>query len=592
MTDARATYRKASILEDIGMSRSVFEGRVSFARLPYYVGITALFWFLATFMIVPMANTLHAAFFSSGAFEFTGISSTLFQSGRVRTALLNTVWVTVASTFTVGLVGIFQVLVLEYFEVKGRTLLKVGFAIPLVFGSVVAATGYKFTYGPNGVVTHLLQAIYPALPDSWFMGGGGVLFAQTFLLTSFYFLFLRAALRRVDYSTIEAARSLGASELVILRRVVFPVLLPTILAVMLLTVFVSTTSFAAPEFLGGRDFIMISQMILILNSIGRPDMAAYLALCLGAFIMCMILLMQWIESKGSYFGGAKTSVPIQLKRIENPALNALLHLVAYGMLIIYVTPVAVVVLFSFAPGLSIGVETFPSSFTLANYGRVFSGGSAFEPFFNSLRMSLLAVSIGLAATLFAVPIMVKHKNWLTRILDLGFFLPWLVPSVLLAIGLIVTFDRPSILVANFVLVGSFMIVPLGYAINCLPLLVRFIRAAFLGVDPAFDEAGRSLGASGLYRFRRITLPLVAPTALLAGGYMFNDLLTEYPLSAFLYNVNNRPLSIAILESDRSQDPEQAAITLVYSVLIMIFTMAVILVAERFSLGKGPKINHV
>ncbi len=561
-------------------------------RIVFYAGVTALLWFLLTFMVVPMVSTLKTAFFSSGQFEIAEITTSLFDSGRVRSSLFNTVWMTVACTFTVGLAGLFQVLVLEYFDVKGRRLLKVGFAVPLVFGSVVAATGYKFTYGPNGVVTQILQSFNPALPDRWFIGGGGVLFAQTFLLTSFYFLFLRAAMRRVDYSTVEAARSLGASELTVLRRVVFPVLLPTIFAVMLLTIYVSTVSFAVTEFLGGRDFTMISQMILTLNSIGRPDMAAYLALCLGIFIMLMILLMQWIESKGSYFGGAKTSVPVQLKHIDNTLANVLVHLVAYVMFVIYVTPVAIVVIFSLAPGSSIGVETLPSTFTLANYASVLSGGSAFEPFFNSFRMGFLAVVIGLAATLFAAPIMVRHKNWLTRILDLGFFLPWLVPSVLLAIGLIVTFNTPNILVANFVLVGSFIIVPVGYAINSLPLLMRFIRAAFLGIDPAFDEAGRSLGASGFYRFRRITLPLIAPTALLAGGYMFNELLTEYPLSAFLYNINNRPLSIAILESDRSQDPEQAAIALVYSVLIMAFTLVIILMAERFSLGKAPRANNV
>ncbi len=561
-------------------------------RAAFISALLLLLWFLVTFLVWPLIMTLSTAFFSGGEFRFSEITDDLSASKRVRGALFNTFWMTIATTITVGIVGLFQVAVLEYFHVKGRTLLKVGFAVPLVFGSIVAATGYKFTYGPIGVVTQVLHRFFPGLPSDWFIGGHGVLYAQTFLLTSFYYLFLRAAMRRVDYSTIEAARSMGASEATILRRVVLPVILPTVFAVMLLTIYTSTVSFAVPELIGGRDFNMISQIILTLNSINRPDMAAFLALFLGLFIMTMILLMQWVEARGSYIGGAKTPVPIELKRVKNKFANFVLHAVSYLLLFIYVLPVFLVISFSFAPASEIGTQTFPSTFTLSNYITVLSGGSAFEPFFNSARMGLLAVLTGLAATLFAVPIMVKHKNWMTRLMDLGFFLPWVVPSVLLAIGLIVTFDEANPLVANTVLLGTFLILPIGYVIHILPLMVRFLRAAFIGIDPSYEEAARSMGASGPYRFRRVIFPLVAPTALLAGGYTFNELLTEYPLSAFLYNVNNKPLSIAILESDKSYNPEQAAITLVYAVLVMSFSMIVVMSAERLSLGKGPKTNNL
>jgi len=121
--------------------------------------------------------------------------------------------------------------------------------------------------------------------------------------------------------------------------------------------------------------------------------------------------------------------------------------------------------------------------------------------------------------------------------------------------------------------------------------VRFLRAAFVGIDPDYDQAARALGAATLYRFRRVMFPLILPTAVLVPGMAFNDLMTEYPLSAFLYNVNNTPLPIAIVEGAMSPDPEQRALNLVYSVLIMGFSLAVILLAERIGLGQGPKINR-
>lgn len=261
---------------------------------------------------------------------------------------------------------------------------------------------------------------------------------------------------------------------------------------------------------------------------------------------------------------------------------------AYLLVAIYAVPIALVVLFSFAPAASIGIEVIPSSLTLKNYARVFTEGTAFLPFFNSIVMSLAAVSAALVVTLFAVPVILGRRSWLTRLLDITFFLPWVVPSILLAVGLIVTFDTPNPLVGNAVLLGGYWLLPIGYAIVALPLMVRFLRAAFVGIDPAYNEAARSMGATGLYRYRRIILPIVAPTVILVAGMAFNDLLSEYPLSAFLYNVNNKPLPIAIVDSSLSVDPEQAALNLVYVTLIMAFSLAIILLAERIGLGKGPE----
>ncbi|AAB91670.1 probable ABC transporter permease protein (plasmid) [Sinorhizobium fredii NGR234] len=561
-------------------------------RVFYWLGLIVIAWAVLTFLLVPMLAALQAALFRLGSLAMFDAVSELARSRRVRAALWNTVWMTAATTLTVTIVGMFQVAVLEYFRVPGRGFLKIAFSTPLVFGGVVAAAGYNFTYGPSGAITAALAALFPSLPRDWFIGWFGVLFAHTFLMTSFHFLFLRAAMRRVDYSTIEAARSMGASEMTILRCVVLPVILPTVLAVTLLTLITAMGSFAAPQVLGGRDFHMLSQMVLTLNSLRRPDMAALLALLMGLVLMGLILLSQYFEAKGAYTAGAKATTRIQLRAIRNPLARIVVTALAYLLAAIYLMPVALIVLFSFAPASSIGIDVLPSSFTLANYARVLGGGAAFVPFFNSMLMSSIAVAVGLAITLFAVPIMVRKRNWLTRGLDICFVLPWIIPTMLLAVGLIVAFDAPNPLVGNLVLLGSYWLLPIGYVIFSLPLMVRFMRSAFIGIDPAFDEAARAMGASGPYRLRRVVLPLVAPTAILVAGMKFNNLLAEYPLSAFLYNVNNKPLPIAIVDGAVSADPDQAAVSLVYVTLIMAFSLAVILIAERLSLGRTPESSNL
>jgi iron(III) transport system permease protein len=556
-----------------------------FQKALYFVGIALVLWVAVSFIFAPTFAVLIQAFVDDTGFNFSAANE-LADSRRVRRAIQNTLVVTVLSVITVNIIGIFQVAALEYVDVKGRRFLKFAYAMPLIFVSVVAATGYNFAYGQTGVVTRAVQSIYPALPNDWFSGTIAVVTAHTFLLTSFHYLFLRAAVRRVDYSVIEAARSLGASNLRAFTAVVLPLLLPTIFATSLLVAYESLSSFAIPAVVGGQRFDMVAELILTLNSLRRPDMAAMLSIILGIAVIGCILFMQRIEKRGSYSGGSKTPVAIQRIKLENPVTNTLVHCAAYLIGLIQLLPVALVVLFSFAPAKSIISEVIPSSLSLRNYATVFSGGAAFKPLKNSLLMGATAVGVGLLVSLFVVILANRHRNRWTTALDLTFMLPWTLPTPFIAIGLIVTFATPSLLVGNQTLLGSYWILPIGYAIVVIPLMIRFLRAAFYALDPYQLEAAQALGASPFYRFMRVTLPAIAPVIILVAGLNINTVLSEYTMSAFLFNVNNKPLSIALFEGARSANPEQAAINLVYMTLIMGFSYFIISIADRYGLGRS------
>ncbi len=551
----------------------------------FYSGIAVIAWIAVSFIYAPIYSVLTQAFIDETGINLSAATE-LAESNRVRRAIQNTLVVTVLSVITVNVVGIFQVAALEYISVKGRRFLKFAYAMPLIFVSVVAATGYNFAYGQTGVVTRAVQAIFPSLPNDWFSGQFAVVIAHTFLLSSFHYLFLRAAFRRVDYSVVEAARSLGASNFRAFTSVVLPLLLPTIFATSLLVAYKSLSSFAIPAVVGGQRFDMVAELILTLNSLRRPDMAAMLSIMLGTAVILCIVLMQRIEKRGSYSGGAKTPVAIQRIELSNPITNVAVHAAAYLIAILQLLPVALVALFSFAPAKSVIADVIPSSLTLRNYLDVFSGGEAFTPLKNSLLMGGVAVAIGLIVSLFVVILANRYRNKATTALDLTFMLPWTLPLPFIAIGLIVTFATPNVLVGNQTLLGSYWILPIGYAIVVTPLMIRFLRAAFYALDPHQLEAAQALGAPPLYRFLRVTLPAIAPVIILIAGLQINTILSEYTMSAFLFNVNNKPLSIALFEGARSSNPEQAAINLVYMTLIMAFSYFIISIADRYGLGRS------
>jgi molybdate transport system permease protein len=53
-------------------------------------------------------------------------------------------------------------------------------------------------------------------------------------------------------------------------------------------------------------------------------------------------------------------------------------------------------------------------------------------------------------------------------------------------------------------------VVIAEAFVAMPFLVIAVEGALRGVDRRYEDAAQTLGASRLYVFRRVTLPLVAP----------------------------------------------------------------------------------
>src|SRR5690554_3067181 len=159
-------------------------------------------WAFIAFLIYPNINVVVRAFIVDGKFSLNSLSLVL-NSKRAVQGLLNSVLLAVTLSITVNLVGIFIVLVTEYFDIKGSKILRLGYMSTLIYGGIVLVSGYVFVYGDNGMFTKVIQAIIPSYNTSWFTGFIGVVFVMTFSVTSNHMIFLRNVIKKVDYHSIE-----------------------------------------------------------------------------------------------------------------------------------------------------------------------------------------------------------------------------------------------------------------------------------------------------------------------------------------------------------------------------------------------------
>jgi iron(III) transport system permease protein len=539
-----------------------------------------LTWFIVFVLIIPNLNTITFIFWQNGEFTFRAFER-LFSSQHAMRALRNTLILAPTLSITVGIVGVSLVLITDYFQIRGAKILRLGYMTTLIYSSIILVSGYRFLYGANGILTNFLAGIFSNFNIGWFEGFGAVLFVMTFAATGTHLIFVRNALRTIDYQTIEAAKNMGASQFTILTKVVLPTLAPSLIAVTVFTFMGGLVALAAPLLVGGSNFQTIIPMILSFSRMqGSRDLAALLAVILGIAVFMLIALLSWLERRGHYLSVSKTKSTLIKQKINNPILNILGHIYAYALFVIYVAPVILIILFSFTNSRAIArSELSFSAFTFDNYIRVFTSVSAYRPVLISVLYSTTAALIAAVLITFVCRIITKHKGKFATFLEYGFTLPWFLPPVLIALGLITTFGEQRWYMFNQVLTATMGIMVLGYVIIRMPFTLRMTRAAFFAVDDSLEEAAKNLGAKPFYTFMKIILPVLIPSITAIFALNFIALIQEFEMSVFLYHPLATPLGVEIRNiSEITMGEDNTPMIFVYSVILMVISAFMLYIA--------------
>ena len=525
-------------------------------------GVLFIYLFLG-FMVIPCINTLTSVFTAKDRAGNTDAFAVIrfFLAGSMPSFVWNSLKLALCLVVTVNIVGISIVLLTEYFDIKGAKILRLGYMTTLIYSGVALVTGYQFLYDGNGIITKWLAEMFPGMDKAWFSGFNAVLFTMTFACTSNHALFLRNAIRGIDYNTVEAARNMGAKPFKVLFKVVMPTLLPTLFSLTVMTFITGLCAMSAPTLLG---YNSINPEIVRLAGSSVADeafpqaRAALLSVILAMFTIVLLLFLNHYERKGHYLSVSKTKAKLVKQKIQNPVANVLAHIYAYVLFIIYMTPVVMIVLFAFQNWSSVRTKTLNfSGFTLSNFfgvesysytrsnGKVvtrngaISGVFANEKTVGGIRLSFilsaLAAALACIIVVIAVNYIFKNKNKKRAALVEGCLLfPWLLPTILICYSFRIFFNDNIWYVFGQNMYYKenvrFLIVT-AYTVVKLPFALRMVKAAFYAIDDELEDAARNLGASNLVTFLKVKLPIVLPSVLAVFALNFNALFTEYDMGA-------------------------------------------------------------
>ncbi|PTM89154.1 ABC transporter permease [Mycoplana dimorpha] len=211
--------------------------------------------------------------------------------------------------------------------------------------------------------------------------------------------------------------------------------------------------------------------------------------------------------------------------------------------------------------------TYPmEGFTFDWFAKVLSDPGWTRPMLNSVRVALgvtvLAVVIGGLA---ALGVMMTRRG--TQIVLSALFVsPLVVPSVVVAVALAYAFGRTGV-------GGGYLSLVLAHSIVAAPLVFLSVMTSLRGLDPNLDLAGASLGASRIYRFFTVTLPLTAPGFAAGAVFAFITSFDEVVLALFLADPGSSTLPIALFAGLRDRlEPPIVVVAVLLSVLSVLFLM--------------------
>lgn len=472
--------------------------------------------FLALVFYEPLFLVLRTGLTQAGRFSLSAVRAILADPyyRHVIGFTLEQAAVSTALSLAIGLPGAY---LLTRYRFPGRRAIRSLTVVPFVLPAITVALGFILFFGNNGHLNRLLMNVFglAAPPLRILYSLSGIVLAHAFYNAPIVTRIVNAAWEGLDPAIDEAAITLGAGRVRRFLGVTLPRLAPALLSSAALVFIFTFLSFPIVLSLGGARYATIEVGIYTLTRT-LLDYRLGSALILVETALSLGLAYLYLQAEGR--------AAVRARGERNPrAVPFFAGGLSLGkvLLVGYVLFAGV---FFLGPVVSILADSFRggAGVTLQNYAQLVS--LSYSPFLGSSPLRTVANSliIGSGATLIALPVgaavavfSVRSRVVGRRLLEALLMAPLAVSSVAVGYALLRGFAGPPLRLS-----GTLLAIVLAHAVLIYPFVVRALRPALEGLDPALVEAARSLGVSRARAFLEVELPLLGRGILVAAVFAF------------------------------------------------------------------------
>lgn len=217
----------------------------------------------------------------------------------------------------------------------------------------------------------------------------------------------------------------------------------------------------------------------------------------------------------------------------------------------------------------------------------------------SFRIAVVAVIATLPFGILLALALARGRFRGKMLIDAIVHLPLVLPPVVTGYVLLILFGRRGAIGAfleskfGIVLAFRWTGAALACAIMGLPLMVRAIRLAIEAIDVRIEEAASTLGASRVWVFTTVTLPLALPGIIAGAVLAFAKALGEFGATiTFVSNIPGETQTIPAAIYNFTQVPGGDSGALRLSIVAVIISVLALIASEMLARRTGQRKAHL
>ena len=398
-------------------------------------------------------------------------------------------------------------------------------------------------------------------------------------------MLLTPAFRNMNITLEEAGRISGAGSLKTMMRITLPVMVPAMVVVFMLNLVRMFNSFEIEQILGTpiRFYVYSTRIYELVRHTEPPayGQATALASLTLLIILAIIPLQRWLLGRRQY-----TTISGNYK--PGVTDRGLLQPVAFGLVLFIVAMLTIVPVLTLLGGSFMtraGFFQATPTYTLGHWKMVLA-----DPiFFRALKTTfILAITTAIVSPVIfsMIAYILVRKKWPgNATLDSIFWFSAGIPGMLSGLGLLwVIVGTPGL----SWLFGTIWILIIVTVLQGKLTAVQMFKSSFLQMGQDMEEAARTSGASWIYAYFRIWLPLIAPTLVLIGILNFTLAAGATSSVILLASRDTITLSLLALEYMTSAAGSSREVAGIISLFVVAMTTGLALVARWFGFQIGVK----
>lgn len=286
------------------------------------------------FVVYPPALVLYkSVLMEDGTISFDYFVK-FFSKKYYWSTLLNSFKVTIVSTLVSAILGLIMAFVLRSVKIRGSGMLNILIVISYLSPPFIGAYAWVTLLGRNGFITRILNAVFNTHLNGIY-GFSGIVLAFSMQSFPLVYMYISGALKNMDNSLNEAAESLGCTVFQRVRKIIVPLVMPSLLASSLLVFMRVFSDFGTPMLIG--EGYKTFPVLLYSEFMGEVNTDDHYAAALCVIVITITLVLFFLQK---YIGNRLTYSMSALKPMEAKKVTGLRNILAHAFVYLVVTVAA------------------------------------------------------------------------------------------------------------------------------------------------------------------------------------------------------------------------------------------------------------